>query len=210
MLTAPAVVFGIYFSSEIIYLVYGDDYSSAVKPFIFSLISAGIIVLAQSSISYLVSSDRQRDLLKLLIITACINLILDYYLIKNYMLNGAIAANLIANCFYSIIVLSLTIRKLKAKLNYGALIRLLCIALICIIPSAIFSNLGMPDNINLGISFIIFTSLYFVLTTLMYCWSNEELDKIKSLLERKLSHSNLILKMIKFSINNKRTINTEN
>ena len=209
MLTVPAVVFGIYFSSEIIHLVYGKDYSQAVKPFIFSLISAGIIVLAQSSISYLVSADRQRDLLKLLIITACINLILDYYLIKHYMLDGAIAANLIANCFYSIIVLSLTIRKLKAKLNYGALIRLFCISLFCIIPSAIFSNIGMADNINLGLSFIVFTSLYFVLTVRMYCWSDEELKKIQTLLEKKLAHRNIILKLISSSISNKRTINTE-
>jgi len=207
LLTFPAVIFGIYFSSEIINLVYGDQYNNAVMPFIFSLLSCGIIVLAQPSISYLVSSDRQKDLLILLVISATINIILDYFLIKEFMLQGAITANLISNSFYSIVVISLALIKIRTLPDLSVLMRLAIVSGTCLIPSLFLSYISVPGSINLAISFFIFILLYFILTVTMYCWKEKELEKIKEILQRFFSQKGLIIRLVNYSIKNKRTVN---
>lgn len=204
ILMSPVLFLGIYFSSEIIHIIYGEEYSKSVLPFIFSLISGAIIVISQTGISYLVSIDKQRDLLKLLAITATLNIIMDYILVERYLLRGAIVANLIANLIYSFSILYMSTSKLKVRLNYLTYFKTLSLSLLSLLPVMVIDTVITNKIISILIGTFTFFIFFSVLTIIMRCWTKDELTTIKGLLIKIFKSNHQILtNEIDKKINNK-------
>lgn len=204
ILMAPVLFLGIFFSSEIIHIIYGSEYSKSVLPFIFSLISGAIIVISQTGISYLVSIDKQRDLLKLLAVTATLNIIMDYILVEKYLLHGAIVANLIANSIYSFSILYMATSKLKVQLNYLTFMKILSLSIISLLPVMAIDSTISNKIVSILVGTFIFFIFFSVLTIIMRCWTKDELSTIRNLLIKAFkSKHHIFTNAIDKKINNK-------
>ena len=174
ILAFPAAFFLVIYANHIITILYGEEYSAAIIPFMIIVGACCLTSFGAISSSYLLSIDKQNVILKITIFATFIKLSLDYLLIVNYQLIGAAAAFAISNFVIFLAILIYSLRQLGLSLPYFHFVKLITAS---IIASGV--SLLMPEVMNEIIYIfcvgIIFVVIYGVLTLVMKCWAREEL-----------------------------------
>lgn len=181
MLVAPVVVFGAVFSSEIIQGLYGEAYAESAFPFAVILLASSVTILTQSSNSVLLSHNRQGLILKLGMIAAAGNIIIDYFLISKFALYGAVAGFVITQITLSITLIYFAARQLGTRVAYSQFIKLFVTAFAVALPCWLVA--GGSDSLVLvlliGVLYMVF---YFSAIVYLRLLKSRDVVLLKSLL----------------------------
>ncbi len=199
-LTIPVTLLGILYSSEIIFVMYGSDYSEAVFPLKICLINASMYSIATAAISFHMSSDRQKLMLKIMIFAAILNIILDYFLIKSFGLEGALYAALISTFSVSVLIIYTASTYLTVNLQLAVISRILLAGLLSLVIPVLLSNVMSP-LLSVAVGTVFFGVFYLVITVLFKCWNLDDLKLVRYLIERiTRSEINYFTKIVDYAI----------
>lgn len=121
LLATPLMAFGLVFGNDVIHLLYGKEYWAAGPLFSACLFATCVTTMTQGASSLLVSADRQRSILVLVVMCGVLKLALDAVLIAHYALVGAVVAYLTVALVNATAYISLAIRISHARPAWGAL-----------------------------------------------------------------------------------------
>lgn len=108
----------VYFASQIILLFYGKSYAPSVLPLQVISICASMKVIYECINAYLMSIDKQSFILKVISFVSFLTLTLDYFLIKDYQLSGALMALSISTSILVCAYILFICFSLKLKLEW--------------------------------------------------------------------------------------------
>jgi len=190
IMAIPSALFCVFFAQEIIFVLYGDEYSRAVTPFMILAATCCICSVASVPTSYLLSVDKQSLILKVMLVGTALKLGLDFYLVSRFGLMGAAFAFSISFTFMFLANLVIAMRHLEAKFPWQQLLKVILatgisIGAILIIPEKLFAN----EFVKLVISSIVFALIYLLMTLLLRCWRKEEISYVRN----KLAETNVVV-----------------
>ena len=113
LLATPLMAFGLVFGNDVIHLLYGKEYWAAGPLFSACLFATCVTTMTQGASSLLVSADRQRSILVLVVMCGVLKLALDAVLIAHYALVGAVVAYLTVALVNATAYISLAIRAFR-------------------------------------------------------------------------------------------------
>lgn len=183
LLSTPVVCLGVTFAHELVNILYGAQYGPAALAFQICLLSACAHIISDGAQSYHMGTDKQGTLLRLLVIAAVINLGLDYFLIKYYGLEGALAANLAAALLLASAIVLNAARLLKMRLEFGVYARTVLAGVIAIVPVLVCKHY-LPDLAAIILGTFIFGGLFAVASIGLRCWSLQDVCFARELIER--------------------------
>jgi len=178
-LTMPIVFLGIFYAEFIILFLYGQEYKEAIFPLKTLILSGSILSVSTAAQSFHLSSDRQKTILYYMIVTAIINIVLDYFMIKSFGINGALIANLISTLIISILLLSNATKLTKTALQYTVLIKMLVSGILAFIFPLLVSYLIGTSLLTVIIGTVFFSISYLPLTIKLCCWTKSDLETMK-------------------------------
>jgi len=149
----------VYFAEDLIVLMYGQDYLAAAFPFQAILIVLSFGVFASTCRAFLLSDNRQGFMLKLTSIATFFTLLLDYLLVKNFGLFGAVIAFVSTTFFVSLIQILMTVRWAGLFIDISCFLRSFVAALIAFLMMHIF-NMEIQPILNMFFGSVIFVSFY--------------------------------------------------
>jgi O-antigen/teichoic acid export membrane protein len=187
ILAIPAAFFCAIFSKDIIFILYGDEYSRAVIPFMILVSTCCICSIASVPTSYLLSVDKQSLILKVMLVGTVLKLSLDYYLVSRYGLLGASFAFSISFLFMFVANLVIAMKHVGVNFPWLQMLKLLLASLVSVGLIFLIPDLGQPPLVGLAVSGIVFSGIYFSMTLLLRCWRKQEVSFVRE----KLATSNL-------------------
>lgn len=128
------------FADDVVTILYGEGFERAAWVFRIFILVAVIKNFRESINAYLMSSDRQAFLLKITIWGLVASLILDFFLIKEYGLSGAVIAYCIVNVSITLFLMVHTYNKLSAWPNWFKMIKATLIGVACGCISILAAN----------------------------------------------------------------------
>ena len=192
ILAIPAAFFCAIFAKDIIFILYGEEYSPAVLPFMILVSTCCICSIASVPTSYLLSVDKQSLILKVMLVGTVLKLGLDYYLVSRHGLIGASIAFSIAFSFMFLANMVIAMRHLKVKFPWMQMLKLMLATLISVGLIFLIPDIDHPF-VKLMATAVIFSAMYFVMTLLLRCWRRQEVIFVRD----KLATTNLsILKPV--------------
>jgi stage V sporulation protein B len=199
ILTIPMVFGSMALGKYFIKALYGQEYLPAVIPFyIFSITIFGG-VLIDSSISLFSAREQPKYFVKMLVVTAVMNIILNYILIKSLMpisyewaIAGAAIATVISRYFYCFSLIAIAKEKLKITFNIKYFIKPLISSLIMfIVLFTINKSLVYDMTLIIGAAEIILgITIYLTLMFIMKGLDKEDCTLIKELISNRRTLKN--------------------
>lgn len=181
MLIAPVVVFCVAFSSEIIQGLYGEAYAASALPFAIILLASSVTILTQSSNSVLLSHNRQGLILKLGIVAAVGNILINYYLIARFALYGAVAGFVITQLLLSFFLIRAAAKQLDTRVEYSRFLKFFVTAIVVMVPCWIIA--GNSESIVLVLLVgVVYALSYFVAIVYFRQLKSRDLVLMRSLL----------------------------
>lgn len=184
LLSVPVVAFGICFSGPVIGLLYGASYAAAVPVFALVIFCTGLSTTTQGASSLLVSADRQHTILMLVILFGILKITLDIVLIRHFGLHGAmiaiLAEALVSSTSYFIIGMWVG----GVRLDGARLSRTLLAGLGAGLVSWPLVHAGLPALPTLVIGGPLLMASYLVLTLLLGCWTDDDIEQLQGLHQR--------------------------
>lgn len=183
LLAMPLMAFGAVFSGAVIHLLYGDAYQAAGPVFAVCLAGAAITAMTQGGSSLLVSADRQRSILMLVIGCALFKVLLDAVLIMHFGLNGALIAFGAVALVNAAAMMALSIRVSHAMPDWARLSRIaLAAAIAALLALPLRAQLLPWAQVVFGGSLLALA--YLALTMLLGCWSRGDIEHLQQLYRR--------------------------
>ena len=180
LLATPVVAIGTVFAEELIVYLYGEEYLPAVFVCQVLLFAAAFNALAHGAQSYHLSADRQSTVLALIGVAAVVNITLDYVLIKNYGLIGAVSASAISTSLMSFALIANASRLLRSTLEYWVYVRVALAGVTAVLPLiAIKYYIGGVGAALLGGA--VFFTVFLPLTLAANCWSRQDIHMLRAL-----------------------------
>lgn len=183
LLAMPLVAFGAVFSSTVIHLLYGNAYDLAGTAFAFCLAAASISTITQGGSSLLISADRQRSILLLVIGCALLKVLLDAVLIARFGLSGAVVAFVAVTAVNAIAVMALAIKVSHATPDWSRLGRII-LAAACAGLVALPLHGRLPAVLEVILGGIVLAATYLPMTMLLRCWSRGDIEHMQQLYRR--------------------------
>lgn len=183
LLAMPLMAFGAVFSDAVIHLLYGNAYLAAGPVFAVCLAGASITTMTQGGSSLLVSADRQRSILMLVIGCALLKVLLDAVLIMHFGLPGAVAAYGLVALINAGSMMALAIHVSHATPDWSRLSRIALSAAIAAVIALPLRGRLLPwaqvvfGGLSLG-------AAYVIATTLFGCWSRGDIEHLQLLYQR--------------------------
>ncbi len=184
LLAAPLVAFGVVLSDPLIDLLYGAAYEEASVVFAVCLAGAAIITTAQGASSLLISADRQRAVLALIVVCGLLKLGLDAWLIHVDGLRGALIAYSVVALVNAATYTTLAIRECGAAPDWGRLLRTILASALSAAPLLLVHH-HLPPLGELAVGAALAT-LYLPLTLALGCWSRNDIAHMQQLHQRLL------------------------
>ncbi len=184
LLAAPVVAFGASFSGSIIGLLYGASYATSAPVFALCLFASAVGTVNQGASSLLVSADRQHTILLLTIGLGLLKLVLDLALITHFGLYGAVAAIVVEVLATSTAYLSVGMHVSGVRLEWWRLLRIVLAAALAAAVASPVHALHLPLLLNLLLGGIVLSTTYALLTLLLRCWSEADIDQLRGLHRR--------------------------
>ena len=183
LLATPLMAFGLVFGNDVIHLLYGKEYWAAGPLFSACLFATCVTTMTQGASSLLVSADRQRSILVLVVMCGVLKLALDAVLIAHYALVGAVVAYLTVALVNATAYISLAIRISHARPAWGALGRVA-------LAGALAAALAWPLRGHLvpwaavGLGGVLLVLSYALFTLVLRCWSRDDIEHLQLLHRR--------------------------
>lgn len=175
LLTAPVIIFVAAYSDHIISLLYGKEYHASALPLAILVLSSVLGPLAGSASSILVSHERQHLVLRLILVFAVLNIVLDYILIKLFALNGAVIGFSIIKLGLSAALLAMAARLLNTRLDYFYYFKALLISCLAVLPLLYLKQLAFPVAIFF-LAGLLFVVTYFVLIVQLRMIKDDDIE----------------------------------
>lgn len=183
LLAAPLAAFGIVFCNDVIHLLYGAEYYAAGPVFAVCLVAACVTTMTQGGSSLLVSADRQRSILLLVIACAILKVVLDAVLIAHFALTGAVIAYITVALVSATVYMTMATRVSHAHPEWGRLARILVAAgLAAAIASPLSGHLVPLAAVLVGGA--VLALVYAPLTLLLGCWNRGDIEHLQHLHQR--------------------------
>lgn len=180
LLAMPLVAFGAVFSDAVIHFMYGNAYEAAGPVFAICLAGAAITTMTQGGSSLLVSADRQRSILILVIGCALLKVLLDAVLIIHFGLAGAVIAYGAVALINAAAMMTLAIRVSHAMPEWSRLARVLLAATLAALVGLPLRNQLLPwAEVLLGGATI--AVAYACFTLLLGCWTRGDIEHLQQL-----------------------------
>ncbi|RUM94600.1 MAG: hypothetical protein DSZ28_02330 [Thiothrix sp.] len=183
LLTAPVVIFVAVFAGLIVEILYGAQYKAAAMPLSVLVLAAILAPLAGLANSILVSHERQKTVLKLISFTAILNIIIDYYLIKYFSLNGAVIGFSVIKLGLSVVLLVLASRIVKTRLDFIFFAKVIMLSVLAVTPLFFIKESGVPLLVFL-LSGVGFTVLYFILLVQFRMITRDDIELLRHIKEK--------------------------
>ena len=184
LLAAPLVAFGMVLSDPMIDLLYGQQYEEASVVFAVCLAGAALITTAQGASSLLISADRQRAVLILIIVCGLLKIGLDAWLIHVDGLRGALIAYSVVAAVNVASYTTLAIRECGTAPDWGRLARTILASALAASPLLLVHH-HLPPIGELLVGGALAT-LYLPWTLLLGCWSRNDIAHMQQLHQRLL------------------------
>lgn len=165
----------VYFAEDLIVLMYGQDYMAAVFPFQAILIVLSFGVFASTCRAFLLSDNRQGFMLKLTSVATLFTLLLDYLLVKNFGLFGAVIAFVSTTFFVSFIQILMTVRWAGLFIDTSCFLRSFVAALIAFLIMHIF-NMESQPILNMFFGSVIFVSFYLFIALIFKVFKMDDIN----------------------------------
>ncbi len=197
ILSIPITTFIIYISNSLVIAIYGEEFANAGIALSICIVAVTIVTIADSAQSYLLSAEKQKTVLYILIIALFLKISIGYFLIANYQLIGAAVTYLIAILFSYLSRIYLTCYYLKSKFPFLTLIKSVTVSLICLLPLILIG-----ENYSIYINILIFSAVYGISFTILSfatnLWSKEDILMFINLSKRIPAQSiqNLIIRTL--------------
>jgi O-antigen/teichoic acid export membrane protein len=184
LLAAPLVAFGVVLSDPAIDLLYGPEYEDASTVFAVCLAGTALIASAQGASSLLISADRQRAVLVLILICGALKLALDAWLIHIAGLRGALIAFAIVAAVNVASYVTLAIRECGAAPDWSRLARTILASALCASPLLLVHHHLPPlGELAVGAGLALF---YLPVTLALGCWTRNDIAHMRQLHQRLL------------------------
>jgi O-antigen/teichoic acid export membrane protein len=185
LLALPLVAFGVVLAKPLIGLLYGSEYHEAAAVFAVCLAGAAIATSAQGASSLLISADRQRAVLIMVICFGVLKLGLDAWLIHIDGLRGAMIAFFAVSVINAIAYTSMAIRVSGASPDWGRILRTLLASALAVLPLwPLVPQLSAWAALAAGA--VIGGALYLPLTLSLNCWTRNDIAHMQQLHQRLL------------------------
>ncbi len=185
LLALPLVMFGVVLAEPLIALLYGSEYREAAAVFAVCLAGAAIATSAQGGSSLLISADRQRAVLIMVICFGLLKLGLDAWLIHIDGLRGAMIAFLSVSVFNAIAYTWMAIRVSGVSPDWSRIFRTLLASVLAVLPLWPLVP-HLPAWAALAVGAAIGGLLYLPLTLSLGCWSRNDIAHMQQLHQRLL------------------------
>ncbi|MCY7353516.1 MAG: polysaccharide biosynthesis C-terminal domain-containing protein [Lysobacter sp.] len=180
LLAAPLVAFGAVFSGAVIQALYGSAYTAAGPVFAVCLLGVSIMTMTNGGSSLLISADRQRSVLLVVVTCGALKVALDALLIRYYGLTGAAMAYLAVSVTCAVATMALAIRVSGAVPDWSRLLRIsMAATLAALIALPLRGQLAPLAAAALGAMVLALT--YAPLTLLLGCWSRGDIEYLQRL-----------------------------
>ncbi|RYD15812.1 MAG: polysaccharide biosynthesis protein [Lysobacteraceae bacterium] len=180
LLAAPLAAFGAVFCGPIIELMYGVEYAPAAPVFAACLFACAVATTSQGGSSLLVSADRQLTILVLVVGCGVLKVVLDLVLIRSWGLTGAMYAYLAVALVNAVLIVGLALRTIGLHPDWARLARILLAAALA--AAAAWPLRGhWPPLPTLLLAALGFSAVYAILTLLLRCWTQADLEHIAQL-----------------------------
>lgn len=183
LLAAPLVAFGLVFAPAVIGLLYGASYAAAAPAFAVCLFGGSLGTVSQAASSLLISADRQRSIMLLVIANAAVKFLLDAVLTLHFGLAGAVAACTIANVLTATAVVGLAMRVSGLQPDWPRLARIVAAASLAAAAALPLKGLWAPLP-TLALGGAAFALAYLLLTFALGCWSRGDIEHMQRLHQR--------------------------
>ncbi|MEO8364931.1 MAG: oligosaccharide flippase family protein [Pseudoxanthomonas sp.] len=183
LLAMPLVAFGAMFSRTVIHLLYGNAYYLAGSAFAFCLAAASISTITLGGASLLVSADRQRSILLLVVGCALLKVLLDAVLIAKFGLSGAVAAYVAVTVVNAIAVIALAIKVSHVMPDWERLARVV-LAAACAGLVTLPLRGHFPPILEVILGGVVLAGTYLPITMLLRCWSRGDVAQMQQLYRR--------------------------
>jgi O-antigen/teichoic acid export membrane protein len=183
MLSAPLVAFGVVFALPLMLLLYGHAYEDSAPVFAFCLAGASITMLSSGGSSLLISADRQRTVLLLVVACSALKVLLDIVLIARFGLQGAMIAYFSVTVVGAIANVGLAMRVSGATLEFARLLRIALAAALAGLAVLPLRDLLVPlAAIPIGGATMM--GIYALLSLLLGCWTQGDIEHLQKLHQR--------------------------
>ena len=141
------VIVGALLSGPVIDFLFGVKFTKAETALVILLLSAGLFYFAQAYGTPLLAWQSDRAYLKIVAITAILNLTLNAVLIPIFGMEGAAAATLAT---YAVFLLVLSVVVSKAyRLNHSRLFgKIIALAAVCALPMTLLRYMGKSVSVS--------------------------------------------------------------
>ena len=180
LLTIPLVVFGIVVAEPMVHLLYGNAYEEGGLALAVCLAGTGIVAMAQGASSLLISADRQRAVLFLVLACGAAKVALGAFLVHRFGLHGALASFLCVAVLNAMTYFTLAIRESGASPDWARLGRTLVAALVAGAP-VLLARDWLPPLPELLLGVACGALLYLPLTLALRCWSVNDIEHMQHL-----------------------------
>jgi O-antigen/teichoic acid export membrane protein len=178
MLAIPVLVFCELFAVEIVTLLYGTKYTPAVPVFQVSAVAAAVGAISSGASSYQLGTDRQPATVRIMASVAAVTLLLDYWLIRRYGLNGAIAAGATGSLLLAVGLIWHACRTLRVSLDVSTAVRVTAAGAASAIP-ALLPALVLPPLLALPAGALLLVCAYPALMVWLRAWVREDLSSLR-------------------------------
>jgi O-antigen/teichoic acid export membrane protein len=180
ILAVPVVALCELFAGDIVVALYGIDYSPAVRVLRVSAAASAVGVVSASASSYQLGTDRQPAIVLIMTTVAVITLTLDYFLIRSFGLDGAIAAGAAGSVLLGAVLLWHARRTLQVTFQSSTYLRVVLAGGVATLPVFAIRYL-MPAWMALPIGTLMFVVVYAVLTVVLRTWTRQELTSMSAM-----------------------------
>jgi O-antigen/teichoic acid export membrane protein len=185
LLALPLVAFGVVLAKPLVGLLYGGEYDEAATVFAVCLAGAAIVTSAQGGSSLLISADRQRAVLVMVICFGILKLGLDAWLIHIDGLRGAMIAFFAVSVINATAYMWMAIRVSGASPDWSRILRTLLASGLAVLPLWPLVP-QLPAWAALAAGAAIGGLLYLPLTLLLGCWTRNDIAHMQQLHQRLL------------------------
>jgi O-antigen/teichoic acid export membrane protein len=173
----PMTLGAIAVSKNLIYVLYGDDYSIVPVLFIPIFLSKGFISLYVTASALIFASGRQNFIVKWGSALAFFNIVLDYFMIRTYAALGAVCATSITHFLAAVITLVYLKKHIGVEIPFRFQLKILLASL----PMFLVAYLISVNSLNVAgllIAVLSGVALYMFTVKLMKVFSEEDTDTL--------------------------------
>lgn len=180
LLALPLLAFGAVFSNSLVRVLYGAQYAEAGPALAFCLVGTALTAMTSGASGLLISADRQRSVLGVILACGLLKLALDWSLIHAAGLQGAVAAFVIVCTVQAAALLWLAMRTSGASPDWHRLARVLLAAVLATLV-ALPVHGRLPPLAELAVGGPLLGVAYLAFTLLLGCWSRGDIEHVQHL-----------------------------